>query len=63
MSFKSKNKKKNIWGWRDSSAVGSTDCFSRSSEFNCQQPHGGSQLSVMGFDVLKTATMYSNIYK
>ena len=38
--------------WRDGSAVKSTDCFSRGSEFNSQQPHGGSQPSVMGSDAL-----------
>jgi hypothetical protein len=30
----------------------STDCSSRGPEFNSQQPHGGSQPSVMGFDAL-----------
>jgi hypothetical protein len=30
----------------------STDCSSRGPEFNCQQPHGGSQPSEMGFDAL-----------
>ena len=39
-------------GWRDGSAVKSTDCSSRSPEFNSQQPHGGSQPSVMGSDAL-----------
>jgi hypothetical protein len=38
-------------GWRDGSAVKSTDCSSRGSEFSSQQPHGGSQPSVMGFKV------------
>jgi hypothetical protein len=33
--------------WRDGSAVKSTDCSSRGPEFNSQQPHGGSQPSVM----------------
>jgi hypothetical protein len=32
--------------------VKSTDCFSRGPEFNSQQPHGGSQPSVMGSDAL-----------
>jgi hypothetical protein len=32
------------------SVVKSTDCFSRGPEFNSQQPHGGSQPSVMGSD-------------
>ena len=36
------------WGWRDGSAVKSTDCSSRGPEFNSQQLHGGSQPSVMG---------------
>jgi hypothetical protein len=35
-------------GWRDGSAVKSTNCFSRGPEFNSQQPHGDSQPSVMG---------------
>ena len=34
-------------GWRDGSAVKSTDCSSRGPEFNSQKPHGGSQPSVM----------------
>jgi hypothetical protein len=38
--------------WRDGSAVKSTDCFSRAPEFNSQQPHGGSQPSVMRSDAL-----------
>jgi hypothetical protein len=37
-------------GWRDGSVVKSTDCSSRSPEFNSQQPHGGSQPSVMRSD-------------
>jgi hypothetical protein len=36
-------------GWRDGSAVKTTDCSSRGHEFNSQQPHDGSQLSAMGF--------------
>jgi len=36
--------------WRDGSVVKSTDCSSRGPEFNSQQPHGGSQPSVMGSD-------------
>jgi hypothetical protein len=35
-------------GWRDGSAVKSTGCSSSGPEFNSQQPHGGSQPSVMG---------------
>jgi hypothetical protein len=34
------------------SAVKSTDYFSRGPEFKSQQPHGGSQPSVMRYDVL-----------
>jgi hypothetical protein len=41
-----------VRGWRDGSAVKSTDCSSRGPEFNSQQPHGGSQPSVMGSDAL-----------
>jgi hypothetical protein len=39
-------------GWRDGSVVKSTDCSSESPEFKSQQPHGGSQPSVMGSDTL-----------
>jgi hypothetical protein len=39
-------------GWREGSVVKSTDCSSRGPEFNSQQPHGGSYLSVMGSDAL-----------
>ena len=38
-------------GWRDGS-VKSTGCSSRGPEFNSQHPHGGSQSSIMGSDVL-----------
>jgi hypothetical protein len=31
---------------------GEEHCFSRGPEFNSQQPHGGSQSSVMGSDAL-----------
>jgi hypothetical protein len=41
-----------FWGWRDGSAVKSTDCSSEGLEFNYQQPHGGSQPSVMGSNAL-----------
>jgi hypothetical protein len=40
------------WGWRDGSVVKNTDCSSRNPEFNSQQPHGGSQPSIMGSDAL-----------
>jgi hypothetical protein len=38
--------------WRYGSVVKSTLCFSRGPEFNSQQPHGGSQPSVMTSDAL-----------
>jgi len=38
--------------WRDGSVVKSTDCSSRGPEFKSQQPHGGSQPTVMGSDAL-----------
>ena len=45
-------KKLYIWGWRDGSVVKSSDYSSRGPEFNSQQPHGGSQPSVMGSNAL-----------
>jgi hypothetical protein len=36
--------RESLWGWRDGSAVESTDCSSRGPGFNSQQ--GNSQLSV-----------------
>jgi hypothetical protein len=39
-------------GWRDGSAVKSTDCSSEGPEFKSQQPYGGSQPSVMRSDAL-----------
>jgi hypothetical protein len=39
-------------GWRDGSAIKSTNCSSRGPEFNSQQPHGGSQPPVMGSGAL-----------
>jgi hypothetical protein len=40
-----------LLGWRAAgSAVQGTDCFSRSPEFNSQQPRGGSQPSVCKWD-------------
>jgi hypothetical protein len=39
-------------GWRDGSAVKSTDCLSKGPEFKSQQPHGGSQPPVMRSDAL-----------
>jgi hypothetical protein len=43
---------KNVLGWGDGSAVKSTDCSSRGPEFKSQQPHGGSQPSVIVSDTL-----------
>jgi hypothetical protein len=37
-------------GWRDGSAVKSTDCSSKGPEFKSQKPHGGSQPSIMRSD-------------
>jgi hypothetical protein len=39
--------------------VKSTDCSSRGLEFNSQQPHDGSQLSVMGCPLLVCWESYS----
>jgi hypothetical protein len=50
--WKAKDVKQSSPGWSDGSAVKSTDCSSRGPEFNSQQPHGGSQLSVMGSEAL-----------
>jgi hypothetical protein len=41
-------------GLRDGSAVKSTDCTFNGPEFKSQQPHGGSEPSVMRSDSLKT---------
>ena len=49
---KGEREKKRKGDWRDGSVAQSTDCFSKGSEFNSQQPHGGSQPSVMGSDAL-----------
>jgi hypothetical protein len=46
------DKTKTFGGWRDVSAVKSTVYSSRDPEFNSQQPHCGSQPSVMGSDAL-----------
>jgi hypothetical protein len=45
-----KNKIRTPQGWRYGSAVKSIGCSSTGPEFNSQQPHGGSQPSVMGSD-------------
>jgi hypothetical protein len=39
-------------GWRDGSEGKSTDCSSKGPVFKFQQPHGGSQTSVMKSDAL-----------
>jgi hypothetical protein len=46
-------------GWRDGSVVKSTNYSSKGHEFKSQQPHDGSQPSVMRSDLgcLKTATV------
>ena len=44
--------KHNIQGWRDGSAIKGTDYFFGGPEFSSQQPHGGSQPSIMGSDAL-----------
>jgi hypothetical protein len=49
---KRKKRKKIKTGWRDGSVVKSTDYSSESPEFNSQQPHGGSQPSIMRSDAL-----------
>jgi hypothetical protein len=51
-SLKVNSFRKKLLGWRDGAVVKSPDCFSRGPEFNSQQPHGGSQPSVMGTDAL-----------
>ena len=60
----------NVEGWRDGSAVKSTDCSFGDPEFKSQQPPGGSQPSMMRSDALfwcvvhlKTATVYLQIRK
>jgi hypothetical protein len=62
---KSNKLKINLEGWRAGSAVKNTYCSLRGSEFNSQQPHGGSQPSVTRPDslfwYLKTATVYLHI--
>jgi hypothetical protein len=45
-------KRERFRGWRDGSAVKSTDCSSRGPEFKSQQLHGGSQPFVMRSDAL-----------
>jgi hypothetical protein len=52
--IKRQNYKNYFWSWRDGSAVKSTDCSYRGPELNSQEPHSGSQPSVMGSDVLSS---------
>ena len=49
---KEKKKKKKRGDWRDGSVVKSSNCSSKGLEFKSQQPHGGSQPSVMRSDAL-----------
>jgi hypothetical protein len=49
---KTERKKLGHGGWRDGSAVKGTDCYFKGPVFNSQQPHGGSQPSVMRSDNL-----------
>jgi hypothetical protein len=55
--------RKKILGWRDGLVAKSTDCSSRSPEFDSQQPHVGSQPSIYNqcplLVCLKIATVYS----
>jgi hypothetical protein len=41
-----------LGSWRDGSVVKSTDCSSEGPVFKFQQPHGGSQPSIMTSDAL-----------
>jgi hypothetical protein len=55
-----------VLGWRDGSVVNSADCSSEGREFKSQQPHDGSQPSIMRSDgpllvCPKTATVYLHI--
>jgi hypothetical protein len=51
---KKKRKKKRTLGWRDGSAVKSTDCSSEGPKFKSQQPHrvAGIQPPIMRSDTL-----------
>jgi hypothetical protein len=46
------HEKQKFRGWRDDSAVKSTDCPSKGPEFKSQQPHGSLQPSIMTSDAL-----------
>jgi hypothetical protein len=41
-----------LYGAGEMAQQKSTDCSSRGPQFDSQQPHGGSQPSVMGYDAL-----------
>jgi hypothetical protein len=43
--------------------VKSIDCSSRDPEFNSQQPHGGSQPSVMGSGVSEDSYSVAHVHK
>ena len=66
---KAQIKDRTAWemGWRDGSAVKSTDCSSRALEFNFQQLHGGSQPLIMGsnafFWCVRRQLQYTHIKK
>jgi hypothetical protein len=47
-----KESEKENRGWRDGSVIKSTYCSSEGPEFKSQQPHGGSQPSIMRYDAL-----------
>jgi hypothetical protein len=49
--------------WRDGSVVKSNRRSSRGPEFNSQQPHGGSQPSVMGSDALFWCALINKNFK
>jgi hypothetical protein len=49
---KKKKERERKWSRCNGSVVKSTDCSSTGYEFKSQQPHGGSQPSVMGSDAL-----------
>jgi hypothetical protein len=51
-TFKFFPKRNKDSGWRDGSAIKSTECSSEGPEFESQQPHGGSQPSIMRSDAL-----------
>jgi hypothetical protein len=51
------------WGWRDGTEFKNTGYSSRGPRFNSQQPHGGSQPSVMGSDALSWHAHKTLMYK